>query len=150
MKIFFPGSFNPFTKGHADILCRLLDLADNVVVGIGVNPEKEASSYTSSANKAAIEEYIEKKGVKNRVKVVIYSGLTAEEAMRQGADCMARGIRTAEDFEYENTLASANRDAFGMETILLAADPSLSFVSSSIIRELQRNGHDDLAQKYIP
>lgn len=149
MTIFFPGSFNPFTKGHADILMRLLKLAEKVIVGIGINPDKPSSSEQAIRNKASIEEYIEISGVTNRVKVVVYSGLTAEEALSQGATCMARGVRTASDFEFENSLACANRAAFGIETILLPADPALSFVSSSIIRDLLYHGREDIADNFL-
>ena len=149
MTIFFPGSFNPFTKGHADILMRLLKLAEKVIVGIGINPDKPSSSEQAIRNKASIEEYIEISGVTNRVKVVVYSGLTAEEALKQGATCMARGVRTASDFEFENSLACANRAAFGIETILLPADPALSFVSSSIIRDLLYHGREDIADNFL-
>lgn len=149
MTIFFPGSFNPFTKGHADILMRLLKLAEKVIVGIGINPEKPSSSEQAIRNKASIEEYIDNSGVTNRVKVVVYSGLTAEEALKQGATCMARGVRTASDFEFENSLACANRAAFGIETILLPADPALSFVSSSIIRDLLYHGREDIADNFL-
>lgn len=150
MTIFFPGSFNPFTKGHADILMRLLKLAEKVIVGIGINADKPSSSQQAMLNKAAIEEYIEVSGVTNRVKVVVYSGLTAEEALKQGATCMARGVRTTSDFEYENSLACANRAAFGIETIILPADPALSFVSSSIIRDLLSHGREDIADNFLP
>ena len=149
MTIFFPGSFNPFTKGHADILMRLLKLAEKVIVGIGINPDKPSTSEQAIRNKASIEEYIEISGVTNRVKVVVYSGLTAEEALSQGATCMARGVRTASDFEFENSLACANRAAFGIETILLPADPALSFVSSSIIRDLLYHGREDIADNFL-
>lgn len=148
MKVFFAGSFNPFTKGHADILKRLLKMADFAVVGVGVNIEKPESRETSGRNAEAIRRFVETEGLADRVEVVVYDGFTAEEARRHGADCMARGVRNATDFDYEYALASANRDAFGMETILLPSSPEFSFVSSTMIRDLERNGRGDLARKY--
>lgn len=150
MKIFFPGSFNPFTKGHADILMRLLRLADSVVVGIGCNSEKPSSDSQAHACRLAIEDFIQKNGLASRVSVVVYDGLSAQEALNLKADCMARGVRSASDFDYEYSLAAANRAAFGLETLLFPADPSLSFVSSSMIRDLQNHGRGDIAEKFLP
>lgn len=148
--IFFAGSFNPFTKGHADILKRLMALADKVVVGIGVNPEKPSNRDEALANAEAIRCLVEREGLADRVEIKVYTGLTAEEALRCGADVMARGIRSGTDFDYEYTLAAANRDAFDIDTILLPADPRLSFVSSSIVRDLIQNGRNDIAKNYLP
>ena len=150
MKIFFPGSFNPFTKGHADILHRLLSFADYVIIGIGCNPDKPSSGEQARRNKALILEYIEKSGLKDRVETIIYSGLTGEVALRYGANCMARGVRSTSDFDYEYSLASANRESFGIETLLIPADPTLSFVSSSMIRDIQNNGRPDIAAHFLP
>lgn len=149
-KIFFPGSFNPFTAGHADILERLLKLSEKVTVGVGVNADKPASAKDADRNAETIREYVRRKGLDRRVDVVVYSGLTAREAQLHGADCMARGVRSASDFEYEYSLAAANRDAFGMETILLPSSPSLSYISSSLLRDLINNDRTDIATKYLP
>lgn len=148
MKVFYAGSFNPFTKGHADILERLLKIAGEVAIGIGVNIEKPETSECARKNEDEIRRYIAEKGLQNRVSVYAYSGLTAEEAIHHDCDCLARGVRTAADFDYENALAAANRDAFGIETILLAADPKYSFVSSTLIRDLEAHGRNDLANRY--
>ena len=147
-KIFFPGSFNPFTKGHADILNRLLCLGEEVVIGIGININKPSDTAAAEKNLVDIKDYLIKNGLQDRVGVILYSGLSAEEARKMGANCMARGVRSASDFDYEYSLASANRDAFGIETILLPADPALSFVSSTMIRDLEQHGRKDLADKY--
>lgn len=148
-KILFPGSFNPFTVGHADILRRLLTISDKVVVGIGINGDKTRSSKDELENMEAIRTFIDKEGMADRVEVITYSGLTGETAKEIGADCMARGVRNGTDFDYEYSLACANRDAFGIETVLIPADPALSFVSSSLIRDLRVGGRKDLATKYI-
>lgn len=147
-KIFFPGSFNPFTKGHADILNRLLCLCEEVVIGIGININKPSATATAEKNLAEIKDYLIKRGLQDRVTVIIYSGLSAEEARKMDASCMARGIRSASDFDYEFSLASANREAFGIETILIPADPALSFISSTMIRDLEQHNREDLAHKY--
>lgn len=148
--IFFPGSFNPFTKGHADILERLLKLADKVIIGIGMNIDKPASRETAEHNAVTIREYLKKQAYEGRVEVLVYSGLTAETARNLGACCMARGVRSGADFDYEYSLACINRDAFGIETILLPADPSLSYVSSTAIRDLEHHGRADIARRYLP
>lgn len=148
--IFFAGSFNPFTKGHADILKRLLRLADKVIVGIGANIEKPESFSLADINASAIKDFIRKENLTDRAEVAIYTGLTAEEALKRGAKCLARGVRSATDFDYEFSLASLNREAFGIETILLAADPKLSYVSSTAIRDLEKHGRNDLARKFLP
>ena len=146
-KVFFAGSFNPFTKGHADILKRLLALFDRVTVGIGCNIEKPDSTDRASENASRIEDWVRGEGLSDRVDVVTYAGLTAEEARRHGCLCLARGARPA-DFEYEWSLAALNRDAFGIDTLILPADPSAAFVSSSAIRDLKAHGRGDLAKKY--
>lgn len=150
MTILYPGSFNPFTKGHADILKRLLKIADKVIIGIGVNNEKKHSQDETDLNKAYIQDYVKKEGIGNKVDVVIYKGMTAELVKETGADCMARGVRNGTDFDYEYSLACANRDAFGIETILIPADPALSFVSSSVVRDLFANGREDVAKRFMP
>lgn len=148
--IFFPGSFNPFTKGHADILLRLLNMADRVIVGIGINLDKPDAARMAEENASQIRKFAEEHSLGDRVEVKIYGGLTATEAKRRGACCLARGVRTCQDFEYEYTLAAANRDAFGIDTILVPADPALSFVSSSLIREIEAHGESETAKKYLP
>lgn len=148
--VFFAGSFNPFTKGHADIVKRLLKIFDRVIIGIGINAEKPASRDVAEKNAQNIINWVSGAGLKEKVDVLIYTGLTAETALNCGAICMARGVRNATDFDYEFSLASINREAFGIETILIPAKPSLSCVSSSVIRDLQNYGREDIAGNYLP
>lgn len=148
--IFFAGSFNPFTAGHADIVERLLAIADKVTVGIGVNPDKPGSRPDAMENAASIREWVSAQGLEGRVEVCVYDGLTAEEARRRGAACLARGVRNATDFDYENSLAAINREAFGMDTILFPASPGTAYVSSTMVRELQRYGKESAAARYLP
>lgn len=148
--VFFPGSFNPFTKGHADIALRLLGLADRVILGIGTNSGKETSRTAAEATRKDIEKWIEREDLAGRVSVELYTGLTAETALSLGADCLARGVRNATDFDYEYSMAAANRAAFGIDTILMPADPALSFVNSTMIRDLESFGKKDAAERFLP
>lgn len=139
----FAGTFNPFTIGHQSIADRALTIADRLVIGFGVNPEKpdpEAVSRIARVKRLYADN--------PRVTVVQYSGLTVEFARECGADFMVRGVRTVADFEYERNLADINLKISGIETILLPALPELSFVSSSMVRELEANGAD--ISPYIP
>lgn len=136
MKVFFAGSFNPFTEGHADIVERLAALGYEVIVGIGRNIEKQNSRAKAEENADAIRYFIKEKGLEGRAEVVIYDGLTAREAKRLGADCLARGVRNIIDFTSEYELAAVNRKFFDIETILLPARPELSYISSTVMRDL--------------
>lgn len=142
MTLLFAGSFNPFTKGHLSIVSRALSFADRIVVAVGVNPGKEVEGI---ANLAEIRRIFEDNP---RVDVMEYSGLTVEFARAAGADALLRGVRSVKDYEYELGLADTNRDISGLETILLPAEPALSFVSSSMVRELRSHGVD--VGRYLP
>lgn len=141
--ILFPGTFNPFTVGHKSIADRCLQMGARVVIGIGYNIEKKESDIEKRIK--AIEEIF---AGCDRVEVKGYSGLTAEFAREIGATFMVRGVRSVADFEYERNLADANYDISGVETLLMPALPQYSFISSSMVRELQANGHD--VSKYLP
>lgn len=133
----FPGSFDPFTKGHEDIVNRSLNLFDEVVIGIGKNTLK--SRYIP------IEKMIEKieeviKPQKN-IKVMTYEGLTAVFAKQINARFLIRGIRNTTDFEYESGIAQANKFIWSeLETVFLVTSPSLASISSTIIREIHKYG----------
>lgn len=150
MKVFFAGSFNPFTIGHADIVKRLLHLGHSVVIGIGANIEKASSRELADKNAFRIMDWIMKEDIGKKVEVRVYGGVTAEAAKHAGAKCLVRGVRNATDFDYEYSMAAMNREAFGIETILLPADPSLSIVSSTMIRDLEQNDKGDIASHYLP
>ena len=141
---FFAGSFNPFTVGHESIVNRALTLFDRVVIGIGFNSEK---GLTPDVEERAdlIRSYFTGRP---EVEVKVYAGLTAEEARRSGCTHLLRSVRSAADFEYEKNLADANRNIFGIDTFILYAEPELSFLSSSLVRELNRYGVD--TSKFIP
>lgn len=133
---FFPGSFDPFTKGHEDIVLRGLTLFDEVIIGIGHNANKERY-FTIEKMIAWIEETFDGKAVK----VVSYNDLTANVAKDMGAEFLIRGLRNTTDFEYENSIAQVNRYLVeNLETVFLITAPHLAPISSTIIRDLHRYG----------
>lgn len=141
---FFAGSFDPFTIGHRDIVERALSMFGHVVIGVGYNINKEGHR--------SVEDRVEAiRGVfedDDRITVTAYTGLTAEAARRAGAHSLLRGVRDTRDFEYERTMADVNRRLFGLDTVLLIADPTLASVSSSMVRELEANGCD--VSRFLP
>lgn len=142
---FFPGSFDPFTKGHADIVNRGLKLFDKIIIGIGTNSAKKR--YFDIAS---IEEAIKRafKG-DDRVQIVHYDDLTATVAEKYGAQFIIRGLRNTTDFEYENTISQVNRQlSKNLETVFLITSPDLAPISSTIVRELHKYGAD--ISEYIP
>ena len=146
-KAFFAGSFNPFTIGHADIVKRSLAVADEVIIGVGFNVNKPGGEENAGQRAEKIGRLYRDEA---RVKVVTYSGLTVRAAEKEGADFLVRGVRNTEDFLYEQNLAAVNKNISGMETFLIPTEPSISFVSSSMIKELMENGATEEAQKYLP
>ena len=140
----FPGSFDPFTRGHESIVRRSLPLFDRFIIAIGVNNDKRPFMSTEQ-RLACIKETFKDDP---RVEVVSYSGLTVDLAREMGANFIVRGVRLIQDFENEKHLAEINRDLTGIETILLYTLPEYSHISSSIVRELIRYGQDVSA--YLP
>lgn len=139
----FAGTFNPFTIGHKSIVDRTLRLCDRVVIGFGYNrdkPDSDIESRMAEAERAFSQD--------PRVSVARYSGLTVDFARECGADFMVRGVRGTTDFEYERNLAEINLRISGIETVLLPALPELSYVSSSMVRELAANGRD--VKEFLP
>lgn len=150
INFFYAGSFNPFTVGHADIVKRALKIAKHIIIGVGVNQDKPNSMLTAKSNVDAIQDFVKKEGLDNEVEVILYSGLTGEEALKRKATCLLRGVRSSTDFEYERSLACANKKLFGLETFILTADPVYSYISSSLIRDLKYHGREDLASELLP
>ena len=136
--VLFPGSFDPFTLGHADIVSRGLALCDEVIIAIGHNVEKPGWISIAKRVEALRHLYAEEK----RVRVEQYTGLTVDFAKEAGATAILRGVRNIKDFEYEREQADINRSLSGIETILLYAEPQYSSISSSMVRELQHFGVD--------
>ena len=143
-KVLLPGSFDPFTLGHADIVKRALELFDEVVIAVGYNEQKTGWLPVEERVEAIKRLYKDEP----RVRVESYTGLTVDFAKKLGAAAIIRGVRTAADFEYEMQMADVNRQLTGIETILLYAEPVLASVSSSALRELQHFGVDVSA--YLP
>ncbi|MFY0601532.1 MAG: pantetheine-phosphate adenylyltransferase [Cyclobacteriaceae bacterium] len=135
----FPGSFDPFTKGHEDIVLRSLRLFDEVVIAIGFNQKKKRYfdiDMMVSRIRGAFE------GNK-RVKIEVYDELTAKFANNFNAKFLVRGLRNTTDFEYENSISQINKHLNDeLETIFLITSPELAPISSSIIREVHKYGED--------
>lgn len=145
MKIaIFPGSFDPFTVGHASIVERGLPMFDRIVIGVGLN-ENKRSLYTPEQRVKAISELY---ADEPRVKVVGYDDLTIDLARREGAQFILRGLRSVKDFEYERDIASMNNRLGGVETVLLFTEPHYSHISSSVVRELIAFGKD--VSEFLP
>ena len=139
MKALFPGSFNPFTKGHADIVERALKLFDEVVVGIGINAAKRAPSQEEVQAHERLKAYYKDNP---RVQVTEYSCLTVDLCQKLGINVIVRGVRSMKDFEYERQMADVNRKLTGVETVVLFADPAYESISSSLVREIAAYGRD--------
>ena len=133
----FPGSFNPFTIGHAAIVERALALFDCIWIAIGVNPDKDDRDL-----EARVEAIRRQYADEPRIQVCAYRTLTADLVRETGACCIVRGIRNTRDLDYENEIARANYTLFGVETVYLLASPELREVSSSLVNELRQYGKD--------
>lgn len=133
----FPGSFRPFTRGHADIVERGLALFDRVIIAVGVNAAKPAADGEATAD-AIRKLYADEP----RVEVAVYSCLTIDFAAQCGARFLLRGVRSMKDFEYERDMADINHQLSGIESVILFSRPEYAAVSSSVVRELESYGHD--------
>ncbi|WP_318640786.1 pantetheine-phosphate adenylyltransferase [Flavobacterium ardleyense] len=137
-KAVFPGSFDPITLGHLDIITRGLPLFDEIIVAIGVNAEKKYM-FTLEERKKFLEETF--KDAPN-IKIVDYTGLTIELCERMDAAFILRGLRNPADFEFEKAIAHTNRKLSKIETVFLLTSTNTSYISSSIVRDVIRNGGD--------
>lgn len=135
----FPGSFDPFTKGHEAVVEEALKLFDRVVVAIGHNIQKRGF-LTVEARKALIERVYKDNP---RVEVTTYTTLTGDEASRVGATAIVRSVRNMTDFDYERTIANANRFAYKeLSTVIVLVPVEVEHISSSLVRELHAFGRD--------
>jgi pantetheine-phosphate adenylyltransferase len=134
----FPGSFDPITLGHYDIIKRGVSLFDKVIIAIGVNAEKKYM-FSLEERKRFIEESFAGEA---KVEVVTYEGLTIDLCRKVGADFILRGLRNPADFEFEKAIAHTNRELSQIETVFLLTAASTSYISSSIVRDVLRNGGD--------
>ena len=134
----FPGSFDPITLGHLDILERSIPLFDEIIIGVGSNSEKKYM-FPLSKRMAFIEEIFSEY---KSVSVAKYQGLTIEFCKKVQANFIIRGLRNPADFEFEKAIAHTNRKLSGIETIFLLTSAKTSFISSSIVREVISNRGD--------
>ncbi|MDR0972921.1 MAG: pantetheine-phosphate adenylyltransferase [Prevotellaceae bacterium] len=128
----FPGTFDPFTLGHYSVVTRALTFMDEIVIGIGINENKNAY-FPVERRLRMISELFQDDP---RIIVRSYDCLTIDFARHMEAEFIIRGIRTVKDFEYEETIADVNRKLAGVETILLFTEPELTCISSTTVREL--------------
>ena len=141
----FPGTFDPVTYGHVDIVTRALPLFDKLVVGIGINANKEPM-FSAEQRSTWLKELFSNEP---KVDVVIYEGLTVECCKRVNANYILRGIRYVNDFEYEKAIADMNRSLdHNIETVFLTCLPQFTSVASTLVRDVIRNGGD--ASQFVP
>ncbi len=141
----FPGTFDPITLGHVDIVHRALPLFDKIIIGVGLNAAK-APMFSAEQRLLWISEIF--KG-ESKVEGAVYEGLTVKFCQEIGARFILRGIRYVSDFEYEKTIADANRTMDrSIETIFLTGEPKYTSVASTIVRDIIRNQGD--ASPFIP
>ena len=143
-KAIFPGSFDPITNGHYDIIKRGVSLFDEVIVAIGVNSEKKYM-FSLEDRKKFIEESFKDEP---KVRVITYTGLTIDLCQKEKAQFILRGLRNPADFEFEKAIAHTNRKLSKIETVFLLTAASTSYISSSIVRDVWRNGGD--ISKLVP
>ncbi|MEX0864981.1 MAG: pantetheine-phosphate adenylyltransferase [Acidimicrobiia bacterium] len=129
-----PGSFDPPTSGHIDLIDRAIELFDRVVVSVIDNPSKSALFTAAERVSLFSEIYGE------AVEVITFSGLLVEHAREMGVDLVIKGLRTGGDYEYETQMAQMNRHLTGMETVFIPTRPELRFISSSLVKEVARLG----------
>jgi pantetheine-phosphate adenylyltransferase len=143
-KAIFPGSFDPITNGHYDIIKRGISLFDEVIVAIGVNAEKKYM-FALEDRKRFIEEAFKDEP---KVRVITYEGLTIDLCKKEKAQFILRGLRNPADFEFEKAIAHTNRRLSKIETVFLLTAAKTSYISSSIVRDVLRNGGD--ASPFVP
>ena len=141
----FPGTFDPLTLGHVDIINRAIPLFDKIVVGIGLNAAK-GPMFSADQRLQWIKDIYKDE---ERVEAAVYEGLTVDFCRKIGAQFILRGIRYVSDFEYEKTIADANRTLDkSIETIFLTGEPKYTSVASTIVRDIIRNGGN--AAPFLP
>lgn len=137
-KAIFPGSFDPFTIGHANLVERAQRLFDEVIIAVGYNEHKQGWLPVEERVRALEELYQENP----KIKVACYTGLTVDYALSVGAEFILRGVRSVKDYEYELGIADINSRLANVETVILLADPNISGISSSVVRELHHFRRD--------
>jgi pantetheine-phosphate adenylyltransferase len=134
----FPGSFDPITLGHYDIIKRGVGLFDKIIVAIGVNAEKKYMFPLEERRRFIEEAFADEP----KIEVITYEGLTIDLCKKVGAQFILRGLRNPADFEFEKAIAHTNRELSQIETVFLLTAARTSYISSSIVRDVLRNGGD--------
>ncbi len=134
-KAVFPGSFDPLTLGHCDIINKSLNLFDEIVLAIGVNSTKENMFSVDQRKKFINDEFVNEE----KIKILTYDGLTVDFCKTINADFIVRGLRNPADFEFEKTIAQTNKKLTGIETVFFLTSPETAYISSSIVREIIAN-----------
>ncbi len=134
-----PGSFDPVTYGHIDVIERVSRYFDQVIVAVIRNPQKAASLFSLDEREAMLAEVT---GHLGNVRIEFFAGLLVDFAKIHGADTIVKGLRAVSDFDYELQMAQMNQSLTGIDTFFLATSPSYSFLSSSLVREVARYGGD--------
>jgi len=134
-KAIFPGSFDPITLGHQDIINRALPLFDEIVIAIGINADKKYM-FSLEERKRFIEETFKNEP---KISVITYEGLTIDLCQKINANFILRGLRNPADFEFEKAIAHTNRRLSKIETVFLLTAAKTSYISSSIVRDVIRN-----------
>ncbi|PRX53106.1 pantetheine-phosphate adenylyltransferase [Flagellimonas meridianipacifica] len=134
----FPGSFDPLTLGHYDIISRGITLFDELIIAIGINADKKYMFSLEERTHFIKEAFKEE----SKIKVLTYTGLTVDFCKEVGANFILRGLRNPADFEFEKAIAHTNRKLSEIETVFLLTSSGKSYISSSIVRDVIRNGGD--------
>tara|TARA_B110000444_G_scaffold261340_1_gene312759 strand:+ start:6649 stop:7110 length:462 start_codon:yes stop_codon:yes gene_type:complete len=134
----FPGSFDPITNGHEDIILRALPLFDEIIIGVGINTDKKYM-FSIEERTAFLKNVFNKY---KKIKVQSYGGLTIKYCKSIEAGFILRGLRNPADFEFEKAIAHTNRKLSGIETVFLLTSSKTSFISSSIVRDIIKNNGD--------
>ncbi len=137
-KAIFPGSFDPITLGHYDIIKRSLPLFDEIIIAIGINADKKYMFSLDDRKKFLVDAFTDEP----KISVITYEGLTIDLCKKLDAEFILRGLRNPADFEFEKAIAHTNRRLTKIETVFLLTAAKTSFISSSIVRDVIRNGGD--------
>ena len=142
--VLFPGTFDPFTLGHASVVRRGLVLFDRIVIAIGVNEAKQ-TYYTMDERLEQIRACYSEE---SRVEVTTYEGMTVECAREHDAVAILRGVRSLTDFEYERLLSDINLKISGIDTVFVFTEPELASIQSNVVRDLLKHHHD--VKAFVP
>ena len=134
----FPGSFDPITLGHVDIIKRAIPLFDEIIIAIGINADKKYMFETEERKKFIELTFKDEP----KIKTETYTGLTVDYCKKIDANFILRGLRNPADFEFEKAIAQTNRKLSGIETVFLLTSAETSYISSSIVRDILRNNGD--------